>query len=133
MKANRVAGMLGYLFQQKFPQLLWPAFQYYAAPTLLYCSPTWRSYLRKDSKLLERVQRCYTKRMNGLEELAYNNRLKKLNALTVDSRITYADVVFVYKSLHGHIGCLGDDLGLSTVVSRTRLNRVALVLRRAAK
>ena len=60
--------------------------------------------------------------MNGREELAYNDQLKKLNALTVDSRMTYADMVFVYKSLHGHVGCPGDNLGLSTVVFRTRRN-----------
>ena len=88
-KANRVAGMIRHSFKQKFLQLLWPAFQYYVAPTLLYCSPAWRPYLCKDIKLLERIQKRYTKRMNGLEELAHNNRLKKLIALTVDSRMTY--------------------------------------------
>ena len=104
------------------------SFSVLRAPTLLYCSPAWRPYLRKDFKLLEWVQRRYAKRMNGLEELACNYRLKKLNALTVDSRMTYADMVFVCKSLHGH---LCDDLGLSTVVSRTRRNGVALVQRKA--
>ena len=44
----------------------------------------------------------------------------------------YADKVFVYKSLHGHVDCRDDDLGLSTVVSRTRRNGVALVQRRPA-
>ena len=130
-KANKVAGMIRQSFQQKSPQLLWPAFQYYVAPALLYCSPAWRSYLRKGIKLLERFQRRYTKRMNGLKELAYNDRLKKLNALTVDNRMTYAGVIFVYKSLNGHLGYPGDDLGLLTVVSRTRRNRVAFVQRRA--
>ena len=71
--------------------------------------------------------------MNEVEELAYNDRLKKLNALTVDRRMTYADMVFVYKSLYGHVSCPGDHLGLSTVVSRTRQNGVAFVQRRAAK
>ena len=69
-KANKVVGMMRHSFPQKSPKLLQPAFQYYVAPTLLYCSPAWRPYLHEDNKLLERVQRRYTKYMNGLEELA---------------------------------------------------------------
>ena len=61
-----------------------------------------RPYLHKDINLLERVQRRYTKHMNGLVVITY-----------------------------GHVGCPGDDHGLSTVVSRIRRNGV-LVQRRAA-
>ena len=39
--------------------------------------------------------------------------------------------VCIHKSLHGHVDCPDDDLGLSTVVYGTRRNGVAL-LRRAA-
>ncbi len=98
-KVNRVGRMSRHLFQQSL-QLLWPTFQYYMAPTLLFCSPAWRPYLRKDNCLTS--TETFTRSIwMGWKNWHTFNRLTKLNALTVDSRMMYADMALIYKSLHG--------------------------------
>ena len=132
-KASRMAGQIRHSFHLNSPQLLWPAFQLYVAPTLMYNSPAWRPYLRKDVALIERVQRRYTKGIRGLSELSYKERLKKLDAQSIECRMTYADMVLAYKAIRILLllGCRSNDLGLTLVHSRTRGDGVSLQHRRA--
>lgn len=125
-KANRMAGIIRHSFQLKCPQLLWPAFQQYVAPTLMYNSPAWRPYLRKDIALIERVQRRYTKCIRGLVDLSYDDRLKQLNAMSVENKMACADLILAYKAIHGLVDCPSDELGLSLIKSCTRGNGIAL-------
>ena len=53
---------------------------------LMYCSPAWRSFLKRDIKILETVQRRYTKRLSGLHDLAYSDRPRALGALSPENK-----------------------------------------------
>ena len=44
-------------------------------------------------KLLENVQRRWTKRSDGFENLAYSQRLKDLDLFSVEGRLLKADVI----------------------------------------
>jgi hypothetical protein len=131
IKACRVAGAIRRTFQLHAHQLLWPAFQSYVAPVIMYASPMWNPMLHKDVKALERVQRRYTKCMYGLRELPYAERLKALGALSLEKRRLFADMVLVHKVLNGQLGCSAAELGLTRVTSHTRSNGIKLVQRRA--
>ena len=129
-KASRLAGAIRRSFQLKSPQLLWPAFQAYVAPVLMYGSPAWSPCLRRDSDIVERVQRKFLKSIPELHDLPYSERLSHVNALSLQNRRLYADLVLAYRALHGMLGCPGEEFGLVLSTSVTRGNGVALQQRR---
>ena len=129
-KASRLAGAIRHIFQQRSPQLMWPAFQSYILPILMYCSQAWNPVLVYDSNLIEKVQRRYTKSIAGLRQLSYGDRLKSLSALSLRNRRLYADLVFAYKAVHGLFNCQASDFGLHMVTSSTRGSGTRLAQRR---
>jgi len=44
-------------------------------PLLDHCSPIWAPVYKTDSSLIERVQRRFTKRLLGLKDISYHDRL----------------------------------------------------------
>jgi hypothetical protein len=129
-KASRAAGAIRRAFQLRSPKLLWPAFQSYVIPILMYASAAWNPYLAKDCNALEAVQRRFTKRIHGLEHMSYESRLEHLNAMSLQKRRVYADMILAYKATHGLLHVEASDLGLNVLQSKTRGDGSHLVQRR---
>ncbi len=119
-KAGRISAAIRRAVHVKSPELLWPAFQFYVLPVLMYALSAWNLALQKDIDILERVQKRFTKCIHGMQELSYLERLRKLDALTVANRRTFADMVFIFKCLHGLVNFPPTELGLAIVTSVTR-------------
>jgi hypothetical protein len=124
-----VAGAVRKAFHSRAKALLWPAFQYYVLPVLMYLTPAWSPKLKCDSDALEKVQRRFTKCISGLHDLPYPDRLDRLHALTLSHRRTLADMVFIYKCMHGLVNFPAIELGLELNVSNTRSNGCRLYQR----
>lgn len=129
-KASKAAGAIRRAFQLRSPKLLWPAFQAYVTPILMYASAAWHPYLAKDINAIEAVQRRFTKRIHGLENMSYAARLEQLHALSLQRQRMYADMVLTYKATHSLLHCQTSDLGLAVLQSNTRGNGSRLVQRR---
>ena len=69
--------------------------------------------------VLERIQRHFTKRIYGLHDLSYNDRLQSLGTLSLRTRKLYADMIIIYKALHGLRDINPTDIGLSIISSST--------------
>ncbi len=57
--------------------LIVPLYRVIVRPQLKYCIHAWRSYLRKDIDMLEKVQRIATKLSPGFRDLSYEQRLNE--------------------------------------------------------
>ena len=57
-------------------------------------------------------------------DLYYAERLKELDTLSQERRRQYADMMFVYKALHGLVDCSAGSFGLELKTSRTRGNGI---------
>ena len=68
-----------------------------------YCSQIWSPRLHKDIYNIERVQRSFTKRLPGLKSLTYTERLFRLNLESLESRRVKADLVLLFKVIHGFV------------------------------
>jgi len=56
--------------------LLMAAFKVYVRPILEYCSVVWNPYLIKDIGVIEEVQKRFSKRIPGMKNATYCQRLK---------------------------------------------------------
>jgi len=69
----------------------------YVRPILEYGSVVWSPYKTGDISCIEQVQWSFTKRLPGLKNAAYRDRLAVTNLETLEFRRLYADLVMCYK------------------------------------
>ena len=70
-------------------------------PKLEYAAVVWSPHLKKDINKLERIQRIATKMVPDLRDLAYEDRLKKMELPTLQSRRERGDLIMMYKIISG--------------------------------
>ena len=70
-------------------------------PVLEYSAWLWYTGYVNDTRLLEKVQRQWTKQIEGLSDLSYADRLKFLNLYSVQGRLLRADLLQYWKILNG--------------------------------
>ena len=70
-------------------------------PKLEYGSTVWHSGYLGDLRILERVQRRWTRSIIGLGDLPYEERLKRLDLFSVQGRLLRADLILVWKIFAG--------------------------------
>ena len=88
-------------FYSRKPELLFRAFATYTRPIVEYCSPVWNPYRLSDIRKIEKIQRKFTKRLCGMKNISYMERLKILKADTLEMRRLKADLILYYKIIHG--------------------------------
>ena len=71
------------------------AFIVYVRPLLEYNSVVWSPYYKQDIETIERVhvQRRFSKRLPGLKEFTYEERLKFLGCSTLELRRLHTDCI----------------------------------------
>ena len=78
--------------------LLVRAYKVYVRPILEYCSPVWSPYLLHEVDEIERVQRYFTCRLQGLKSFSYTDRLFLLDLESLESRRLKADLTMYFKN-----------------------------------
>ena len=94
----------------------------YVRPLLEYCTQVWSPYRIKDIKAIEGVQRRFTKRLRGLENLTYSDRLKETSLETLTARRTKHDLILTYKIIFG-LTCLKSDEFYKLNSTQTHITR----------
>ena len=115
-------------FQSRDTDMLLKAFKTYVRPLVESNSPVWSPHLVKDIRKVESVQRRFTKKLPGLYDESYLNRLRTLRLERLDVRRLRFDILFVYKMLFGLVSL---DFGMFFNLSpaeNTRGHRYKLLL-----
>ncbi|CAM5145241.1 unnamed protein product [Eretmochelys imbricata] len=86
---KKAKGMLGIIkkgIENKTENLLLPLHKSMVRPHLEYCAQMWSPHLKKDILALEKVQKRATKMIRGLEQVPYEERLKRLGLFSLEKR-----------------------------------------------
>ena len=83
-------------------------FNTFVRPSLEFSCPVWNPSFLYEIDILEAVQRRFTRSFPDLRELPYPLRLSRLNIISLEERRLRADLLQVYKIVHG-LDCLAFD------------------------
>ena len=92
-------------------------------PVLEYGSSVWNMGYLGDLRLLERIQRRWTRCILGLEGASYLQRLRSLNLFSIQGRLLRADLILVYKIFHNMCSIQPRDIFHFVTDSRTRCHK----------
>jgi ribonuclease P/MRP protein subunit RPP40 len=99
-KGNQIAGVIRRSFTHLPPKTFSQLFRALVRPHLEYAHAVWQPYTRMHIDAIERVQRRATKRVQGLQDQEYPERLRRLGLPTLAFRRLRGDMIEVYKMLH---------------------------------
>jgi len=85
-KAIWVMGMIRRTISYKEPKIMRILYKTLVRPHVEYCSCAWNPHYRKDMELLERIQRRFTKMINDMNGMTYEDRLRCLRLWTLEER-----------------------------------------------
>jgi hypothetical protein len=98
--ANTRAYLILKCFKSRDPSILVRAFNTYIRPILEYCSPVWSPYHLELIKLVENVQKRFTKKILHLSNITYYNRLQLLDLESLEIRRVKHDLSTCFKIMH---------------------------------
>ena len=129
-KASRRIGLALRLFQCREPDFMLRLFTTYIRPLIEYAAPIWSPTDVGSCVKLERIQRRFTKRVRGLHNLSYEERLSHLKIPLLSCRRSFLLGCLIYKLIHNLIDMPLIEAGLQLSTSRTRASGLKLVVPR---
>jgi hypothetical protein len=100
-KATSVLRSVNRSFQTLNKETFNIIYRTFIRPHLEYCVQAWSPYLKKDIQHLENVQRRATRKVKGLKNLPYEERLRQLGLYSLEQRRIRGDLIETYKLLTG--------------------------------
>ena len=101
-RAHQGAALIYRSFLSRDTNNLIMAFKTYVRPLLEYVSPVWSPNHVMLIRSVEVVQRRFTKRLLGMNQLPYTKRLTQLELQSLDQRRLITDLISYYNIIHGH-------------------------------
>jgi hypothetical protein len=119
-KAKQRVFLIFRAFITRDTHCLLAAYKSYILPTIMYCSSVWSPCGHGDISAIESVQRLFTKKLPGLKNMSYPDRLIQLNLPSLELRRLRADLLLCYKILLGLISGPPEKFGLCMSNATTR-------------
>ena len=98
--ANKVVRLIRRNISNKGEEGMMILYKSLVRPLMDYCIQVWKTYAKKDMKIMERIQKRFTKMIDGCKDKSYIQRLDKLGITTLEERYYRADMLQVYKILN---------------------------------
>ena len=100
-RAKQRAALIHRCFLSRSSINLLRAFKTYVRPLVEYATQIWSPHFSSLIILIERVQRSFTKRLPGLSNLTYAERLTTLKLQSLEHRRLIFDLVMCFEIVHG--------------------------------
>jgi Reverse transcriptase (RNA-dependent DNA polymerase)/Endonuclease-reverse transcriptase len=99
--ATTVLGQITRSFKCRDKKTFVALYKRYVRPHLEFSVQAWSPWLQKDVDVLEKVQERAIRQVNGLRGETYEQKLRELKMDSLADRRVEADMMLVYKVLHG--------------------------------
>ena len=99
--ANRILGMIKRTFISRDKNVVLKLYKSLVRPHLEYCISVWSPHYRKDIDLLEGVQRRALNLVEEFRSASYEEKLRRANLTSLETRRMRGDLIEVYKMIHG--------------------------------
>lgn len=120
--ANKILGIIYRTYDDKSLCNIVSLYKSLVRPHLEYCIQAWKPFLQKDIDKMENVQRRATRMITEIKHFSYQQRLFKTGLMSLETRRIRADLIEVWKILHGFEGLIPEDFFIlsSTTATSTR-------------
>ena len=100
-KASRMLGLINRSIKHKDRDILLSLYKSLVRFHLEYCIPAWSPHYVKGKELIEQMQHRFTRMFPKLRTLPYLRRLQHLKLWTIEEQRVCADLIEVYRIIHG--------------------------------
>ena len=97
----KMLGLINRTIEFKHRDVLIRLYKSLVRPHLEFCTPAWSPHYRKDRDLIEKIQRRFTRMIPNISKLPYDQRLTEVGLWSLEDRRLRADLIEVYKIIHG--------------------------------
>ena len=130
-RSMQVTNLIFRVFTTRNSDFLVKMYITFVRSRLEYASEIWSPFLAQDIDLIERIQKAFTKRIPGMQNLTYKERLSRLQLETLEKRRLIRDLIMVYKIIFGLINLSFDDFFTFSPIQSTRGHTLKLQINRS--
>jgi len=116
-KANRILGCIPSSGASRSTEVILTLYSTLVRPHWESCIQLWRPQHLMDMELLERIQRRATKMIRGLQHLSYEERLRELGLLSLETRRLRGDLMAAFWYFRGLIRKMGTNILAGSVAT----------------
>ena len=99
-RASLLSGWVFSVFSDRSPEVMLQLYKTMVRPILEYCCLVWCPSGVGDIRAIENVQRCFTRRLDGMKGLDYWARLRELSLMSLQRRRQRYLLIHVWKTYH---------------------------------
>ena len=101
MKSKIMSGIIFRTFITRDRKIMLTLFNAYIKSKLEYCSIIWSPTTQGDINKLERIQKYFTSRIEGMEDKNYHQRLKELKLYSLERRRERYLIIYAWEQIEG--------------------------------